>query len=80
MEIKLQKWGNSNGIRIPKNIIDDLNIKENDRLEIVKEENKIIITKKSPNYLSLKERIEAYSGRNLAKDFDWGEPVGKEIW
>ena len=31
-------------------------------------------------YISLKERIKKYKGKNLTKEYDWGKPVGKEIW
>ena len=80
MEVKLQKWGNSKGIRIPTNVIKDLKIHENDRLELVKEGDKIIITKKSNNYFSLIDRISEYEGKNLCQEFDWGDAMGDEIW
>ena len=38
MEVRLQKWGNSNGIRIPNIILKTLNLKPNDKVEI-REEN-----------------------------------------
>ena len=43
MTIKIQKWGNSQGIRIPKVILDELNISDKDELEIKVEDNKILI-------------------------------------
>lgn len=36
MEAKLQKWGNSEGIRIPSKILKSLHLKENDKIIIVK--------------------------------------------
>lgn len=45
METRLQKWGNSIGIRIPRSILETLNLKENDVIELINEDNKIIITK-----------------------------------
>lgn len=36
MEIKIQKWGNSCGVRIPSQILNELNLKENDILRIKK--------------------------------------------
>jgi len=80
MEVKLQKWGNSQGIRIPNSILKTLNIKVNDFLEIFQEENRIVISKSNKRKISLKDRFERYSGDNLAKDFVWDENVGKEIW
>jgi antitoxin MazE len=80
MEARLQKWGNSVGIRIPSNIIKSLNLKINDTLELKTEENKIIITKTIRKTISLEERFKAYNGKNLTKDFEWDEPQGREIW
>lgn len=80
MEAKLQKWGNSFGIRIPINILKSLNLKENDKLELVTEENRIVITKSNNKKISLKEEFAKYNGENLTKDFEWDAPKGKEIW
>ena len=80
MEIKLQKWGNSYGIRVPKNILDSLNIKSNDILNIKQEEDKIVITKSNKNKISLEELFNKYKGDNLSKEFCWDENIGSEIW
>ncbi len=80
MESKIQKWGNSNGVRIPKNILEDLKLKADDIVEIKREKEAIIITKKKQKFTSLQERIDAYEGPNMAKDFVWDERKGKEIW
>lgn len=80
MEIRIQRWGNSDGIRIPSSILKSLNIKTNDILNIEQQEDKIIITIPKRKKISLKEKFENYSGKNLAKEFSWDESVGKEIW
>lgn len=80
MEARLQKWGNSDGIRIPKNILKSLNIKTNDILKIEQQDDKIIISVPKKNKISLADRFKNYNGNNLAKDFSWDESVGKEIW
>lgn len=80
MEVRLQKWGNSMGIRIPSSILKTLNLKSNDILEIVEEDNKIIITVRKNKKISLSERFKKYNGKNEVTSYDWGEPVGKEIW
>ena len=80
MEIKLQRWGNSLGVRIPKNIINSLQLKENDILEIKEEDKRIIGFKAKKNKISLIERFSNYKGNSLAKEFVWDEPKGKEIW
>ena len=35
MEARLQKWGNSDGIRIPSSFLKTLNLKTNDKVELV---------------------------------------------
>ena len=80
MEAKLQKWGNSIGIRIPHSILKELNLKINDWINIEKVEDKVIITKQVKPKISLASRFREYKGENLAKDFSWDEAKGKEIW
>ena len=80
MEVRLQKWGNSNGIRIPKAFVEALNLKTNDKVNLIQEDNRIIITASRKTKISLAERFQKYNGKNLSKDFNWDESVGKEIW
>lgn len=80
MEIKLQKWGNSIGIRIPSSVLKSLNLKENDIIDLKEEDDRIVITKSLNKNISLLERFNNYKGKNLAKEFVWDEPMGKEIW
>ena len=80
MEAKLQKWGNSDGIRIPSALLKALNLKTNDCVEIVQDGDRIIITKSKQPKVSLAKLFENYHGENLAKDFEWDDPVGREIW
>lgn len=80
MEARIQKWGNSDGIRIPSSILKSLNIKTNDILNIEQQDDKIIITIPKKRKISLADKFREYKGKNLAKDFSWDESVGKEIW
>ena len=79
MESRLQKWGNSDGIRIPSSFLKALNLKTNDIVNIVQEEDKIIISVPKKKKISLKERFEKFND-TYENDFSWDEPVGKEIW
>ena len=80
MKIRIQKWGNSDGIRIPSSILKSLNIKTNDILNIEQKDDKIIISVPKKKKISLEDRFKKYHGKNLAKEFSWDENVGREIW
>lgn len=80
MEVRIQKWGNSFGIRIPSNILKSLNIKDNELLTIEENEDKIVISKSKNNKISLAKRFSEFSGDDLTKEFVWDDNRGREIW
>ena len=80
MEVRIQKWGNSAGIRIPSSILKSLKIKTNDVLNIEQQEDKIVISISKKRKISLEEKFKNYNGDNLAKDFSWDDSMGREIW
>lgn len=80
MEARIQKWGNSDGIRIPSSILKSLNIKTNDILNIEQAGDKIIISVPKKKKISLEDRFKEYHGKNLAKEFSWDDNIGREIW
>jgi antitoxin MazE len=78
MEAKIQKWGNSLGIRIPINIIKDLSLRNGSVVDIDKETNKIVIRPKETHELD--ELLEAISDDNLHSEFNFGKVEGAEAW
>ena len=80
METKVQKWGNSYAIRIPSSIVKSLNLKINDVLKLVEDDEHIIISLSKDEKISLEERFKNYNGEDLSKEFEWDEPIGRELW
>ena len=83
MTTAIQKWGNSQGVRLPKAILDELSLQENDRVEITTQNDSIVIrkaTRKRRAKISLEERFARYTGDYICSEYDWGEPAGKEVW
>lgn len=83
MEARLQKWGNSDGIRIPSSILKSLNLKTNDKVNLIQEHDKIIITKQSKKHKTLEERFEEFNKlpneeKGSVETFDWGNDLEKE--
>lgn len=79
MATQVQKWGNSQGIRLPKQALKIALIKENDKVNITATENQIIITK-IKSHKPLEERFQGYEGDYKCTEYDWGKPSGKEVW
>ena len=75
----IQKWGNSQGIRIPKTILSSVNWKEGEPLTLHAEDNKIVI-EPAMKRKNIKELFEGYDGNYETQEVDWGEPMGKEVW
>lgn len=80
MNTTIQKWGNSQGIRLPKIILDDLNIHEGEEVEIFTENNSIIIKPASKKRKSIQELFDDYNDDYVPEEIDWGKPVGGEVW
>ena len=78
MEVQLKPWGNSQGIRIPKSILEKMDLKTSDILEI-EVEGGVIILRKPFIHKTFEERLAEFNGEISVCDFDWGEPVGREI-
>lgn len=77
-QVAVKAWGNSQGIRIPKEILDKLDIHISDMLQLGIE-NDAIVLKKVYKHKTFEERLAEYNGKISVSDYDWGEPVGKEL-
>jgi len=74
----IQKWGNSQGLRIPKGALQMTQLKEGDTVEIIADNNQLVI-RKARGYQSLDALFEGYSGEYRCSEADTGEPVGREV-
>jgi antitoxin MazE len=77
-QVAIRQWGNSQGIRIPKSVLEKLDIGNSDILTLSVENDSIVLRKKF-RHKSLEERIAEYGGEISVCEYDWGEPVGREI-
>ena len=74
----IQRWGNSQGIRIPKGALAASHIGENDAVEIIAEKNTITLRKVN-RPKSLDELFAEYHGDYQPVEFDTGADVGLEV-
>lgn len=88
MYATVQRWGNSNGLRIPKALLDALGIRENDRVELTQTADTITIRKAvTTPHRTLEERLTAFYGKPIedigriqSEEIDWGKAEGSEEW
>ncbi len=79
MYTTIQKWGNSQALRLPKAILEMAKLNENDKVEIkVQDGNLIIVPVKK--HITLQERIAEYKGDYSCGEWDTGKPQGKEVF
>lgn len=75
----LTRWGNSQGVIIPKDFCDQLRIRPGDKLEMTLDGTKIVMEPKREH--TLEARLAQWDGgRFETHEYGWGEPEGKEIW
>ena len=78
MTVRVQKWGNSLGVRIPKSVADQSSIRAGSELEVRSDDGRVVL---SPVRVpTLKQLLAQVKPGNRPQLIDWGKPVGKEVW
>ena len=82
MVTKIQKWGNSQGLRIAKQVLEDANISVGDEVKVITRDGTIVITpaKRVRGRQSLVKLVSRIPASYDQEELDWGKPVGKEVW
>lgn len=81
MTLSIQKWGNSQGIRLPKHLLETVKWNEDEMLLVTVENDRLIIEKEDKNVRkNIKELFKDYNGVYETEEIDWGEAEGNEIW
>ena len=82
MVTKVQRWGNSQGLRFPKALLEDAHMKVGDAVQVSVQGRKIIIEplKKVRGKYDLRELVSRMPKDYHVEEVEWGAPVGKEEW
>jgi len=83
----LQRWGNSQGIRIPKTFLQTLGMEVGTELTLeLADDNSTLIIKPAKDRRPVRGRhriedlVAASAPNAFEGEFDWGRPQGKEVW
>ena len=81
MTTMIQKWGNSQGVRIPKVILDSVNWSENEKIVIIVDNGKLVIEKAKEEHKrkNIKELFKDYKEDYTPVEIDWRKTEGDEI-
>jgi len=78
--LKLQKWGNSSGVRLPKKVIDAAKLDDNQEFTVVIQDGSILLTPIKPHQeFTLEHMLQGVTPEMVGGEIYWGPDVGKEI-
>ena len=80
MRTKVQKWGNSLAVRIPKPFAEEVGLEADTAVEVSLEDGRLVIARPVTISVSLKELLEGVTPENLHQEIDTGPAVGDEAW
>ncbi len=82
MVTRIQKWGNSQGLRLARQLLADAHLSVGDEVDVTTREGMIVIapTRRIRGKQSLQELVSRIPKNYKTKEVDWGRPVGREVW
>jgi len=80
MLTRIQKWGNSLGLRIPKALATDVQVAEGTSVEVKVENGRLIVDPQRNVKCSIEDLVAGITPDNLHGETDTGAPVGREVW
>jgi antitoxin MazE len=80
MKTRVQKWGNSLALRIPKSFADEVGLKKEVSVEVSLDDGKLIITPLIEPKLDLDRLLAQVTEKNLHHEVDAGPAMGNEAW
>jgi len=80
MRTRVQKWGNSLALRIPKIFATEAGLSNDGSVDISLSNGKLIVAPVEKPEASLKKLLAHVTPENLHHEVDSGPAVGKETW
>jgi antitoxin MazE len=82
MVTKVQKWGNSQGLRLSRQVLEEAEIAVGDEVKVAVRDGTIVVApvKRLRGKRNLRELVQRIPKDYQAEEVDWGQPVGREVW
>ncbi len=80
MKTKVQKWGNSLALRIPKSFATETRLEQDTLVEVSLIDGKLLISPIQPVVIQLEQLLSGITEDNLHQEWQTGAVVGREVW
>jgi len=80
MKTRVQKWGNSLAVRIPRTFANEVGLASDSPVDLSLPNRKVIVEPTQQPPLILKQLLKGVTKDNLHRETDTGSPRGGEVW
>jgi antitoxin MazE len=80
MKTRVQKWGNSLALRIPKSFASEIGLKNGSPVEVSAEDGKLVIAPAAKPQFTLKQLLAKITTENIHHEAETGPAAGNEAW
>jgi antitoxin MazE len=80
MQTKIQRWGNSLGLRIPKSFAEEAGVEAGSEVGLSVRDGDLIVRVAKRRTFRLGELLEKVTAKNMHGEVDTGWPMGREVW
>ena len=80
MKTRIQKWGNSLALRIPKSFAIETGLEQDALVDVALVDGKLIVTPLPAPSITLEQLLAGITDANRHAEYDTGEAVGNEGW
>ena len=80
MRTRVQKWGNSLALRIPKSFAEEVGLQRETSVDVSLANGKLVVAPVTEPGMSLKQLLAKVTKDNIHKEFDTGQAAGNETW
>jgi antitoxin MazE len=80
MRARVQRWGNSLALRIPRAFATETAIEQGSEVELTLDEGRLVVTPIADPAFSLEALLADVTPENLHGEVDFGSPEGDEAW
>jgi len=80
VQTKIQRWGNSLGLRIPRALAEDAGVEAGAEVDLSIRDGELVVRPARRVKYRLGELVGKITAKNLHREVDAGKPVGREVW